>query len=64
MVLFICIRCCGIHRSLGTHISKPRSVELDTWSPQSILIAKEWGNEKANIIWEKRKPAHVVPNDE
>lgn len=32
MVMFICIRCCGIHRSFGTHISKPRSVDLDIWT--------------------------------
>ncbi|WWC86803.1 uncharacterized protein L201_001682 [Kwoniella dendrophila CBS 6074] len=53
MVMFICIRCCGIHRSLGTHISKPRSVDLDLWSPEMILLAKEWGNEKGNQVWER-----------
>ncbi|WVF69701.1 hypothetical protein IAT40_004480 [Kwoniella sp. CBS 6097] len=52
MVLFICIRCCGIHRSLGTHISKPRSVDLDIWSPEMIALAREWGNERGNGVWE------------
>lgn len=64
MVLFICIRCCGLHRGLGTHISKPRSVDLDIWSPDSILLAQKWGNEKANEIWERQKPANIVPSDE
>lgn len=54
MVIFICIRCCGIHRSFGTHISKPRSVDLDIWSEESISAAKEWGNLKSNEIWEAR----------
>nr|XP_018265375.1 uncharacterized protein I303_01741 [Kwoniella dejecticola CBS 10117]OBR87533.1 hypothetical protein I303_01741 [Kwoniella dejecticola CBS 10117] len=53
MVLFLCIRCCGIHRSLGTHISKPRSVDLDLWSPEMISLAREWGNLRGNAIWEK-----------
>ncbi len=64
MVLFICIRCCGLHRGLSTHVSKPRSVDLDIWSPDSILLARKWGNEKANAIWERRKPASTEPSDE
>jgi hypothetical protein len=27
--ILICIKCCGIHRGLGTHISKVRSLDLD-----------------------------------
>jgi hypothetical protein len=52
MVMFICIRCCGIHRSFGTHISKPRSVDLDIWTQDSIALAVQWGNEKGNQVWE------------
>ncbi len=60
MVIFLCIRCCGQHRSLGTHVSKPRSVDLDTWTPQSIKLASAWGNHRANAIWEKLKDPSLV----
>ena len=30
--IFLCIRCAGIHRNLGTHLSRVRSLELDDWS--------------------------------
>jgi hypothetical protein len=52
MVIFLCIRCCGIHRSFGTHISKPRSVDLDIWTPETIALALAWGNERGNGVWE------------
>ncbi|KAI8143277.1 hypothetical protein BJV82DRAFT_538963 [Fennellomyces sp. T-0311] len=50
--IFVCIRCSGIHRSMGTHISKVKSVDLDTWVPDQVDNMVRWGNERANKYWE------------
>jgi stromal membrane-associated protein len=34
--VFVCIQCSGVHRSIGTHISKVKSADLDTWNPDQI----------------------------
>ncbi|KAJ3281200.1 hypothetical protein HK104_000144, partial [Borealophlyctis nickersoniae] len=46
--VFLCIRCGGAHRKLGTHISKIKSVTLDSWTEAQIQVLRDWGNLKAN----------------
>jgi hypothetical protein len=36
--VFLCIRCSGIHRGMGTHISKVKSVDLDVWTPEQMQV--------------------------
>ncbi|EOR03761.1 hypothetical protein J056_002930 [Wallemia ichthyophaga EXF-994] len=61
--VFVCIRCSGVHRSMGTHISRVKSVDLDMWTPEQIQCMLKWGNRLANMYWQAHlKPGHVVPD--
>jgi len=50
--VFVCIRCAGIHRNLGVHISKVKSVDLDSWSVEQIEQILKWGNKRAGEYFE------------
>ncbi|SPO26050.1 related to AGE2 - ADP-ribosylation factor and GTPase activating protein effector [Ustilago trichophora] len=60
---FLCIRCSGIHRSMGTHISKVKSIDLDIWTPEQMESVQKWGNRRCNLYWEAHLKAGHVPAD-
>lgn len=54
--IILCIECSGIHRSLGTHISKVRSLTLDikSFTGDIVEILLLIGNRVSNMIWESK----------
>lgn len=62
--ILLCIECSGIHRSLGTHISKVRSLRLDTavFTQDIIEVLLLIGNRVSNMIWEAKLDRFLKPS--
>lgn len=56
LAIFLCNRCYGIHRSVGAHITRTKTVGLDRWSVDEIERMSSIGNVVAKAYWERELP--------
>jgi hypothetical protein len=62
--VLLCSNCSGIHRSLGSHISKVRSLSLDTIDPVLKEIVYELHKDHLNIWGEGFRPPRFCAAEE
>lgn len=46
--VFLCKRCYGVHRSLGSHITLAKTLDHDAFHPDEVALLREVGNKKSN----------------
>ena len=65
--ILVCMECSGVHRRMGTHISKVRSQTLDKWEPELLYAMQEVGNATSNSLYEAgagERPARFSSREE
>lgn len=48
---------------MGTHISRVKSVDLDSWTDEQLQSILSWGNARANKYWEAKLAAGHSPSE-
>jgi len=64
--VFLCMRCAAIHRKLGTHITKVKSLSMDSWSNDQVEVNIVWRQviDLSHMVteYEAGRQYHLEPN--
>lgn len=61
--IFLCVRCASLHRKLGTHVSKVKSLSMDSWSTEQVDHMKRVGNARSNAVYNPQGTRVDIPID-
>lgn len=61
--VFLCMRCAALHRKLGTHVSKVKSLSMDSWSTDQVDNMKKVGNVTSNKLFNPQGVRADIPVD-
>ncbi|GAA5951934.1 hypothetical protein JCM3765_005145 [Sporobolomyces pararoseus] len=65
--VFLCVKCASMHRKIGSHITKVKSLTLDTWTKEQVDNMRKLGNVKVNSLLnpdERRNPPPPPDSDD
>ncbi|RDL37524.1 uncharacterized protein BP5553_04957 [Venustampulla echinocandica] len=61
--IFLCMRCAALHRKMGTHITKVKSLSMDSWSNEQVENMKRVGNVASNRTYNPKNSRPPIPID-